>query len=96
MKTPTLESLLMGVAKPWTHFHPASSTPTQLHQSPHISTQLHPAPSSLFQPPPSFFQHPQRYKNQNIALNWATFPSLSQKLKVICFAWKLAHMEKDF
>ena len=35
--------LITGITKPCTHLHPASST----------STQLHPPPTSSFQPPPS-------------------------------------------
>ena len=65
--------LLKGITKPCTHFHPALSTTTQLIST---SIQLHPPPPSSFQPPPSSLQHPQRYQNQNIALNWAISPNL--------------------
>ena len=61
----------MGITKPWTQLHPASSTSTQLIST---STQLHPRP-------PSSLQHPQQYLNQNIARNWAIFPNLGQKIK---------------
>ena len=51
------------------------------------STQHHPPPPSSFQPPPSSFQlppsplqHPQRYKYQNIARNWAISPNLGRKI----------------
>ena len=54
-------------------------------------THLQPAPSS-FKPPLSSLQHPQRYKNQNIASNWAIFPNFGQKFKVFRLAWKLALM----
>ena len=58
----------MGITKPCTHIHPA-----------HFN--LHPAPSSSFQPPPSSLQHPQRYKNQNIARHWAISPNLGRKIQ---------------
>ena len=56
----------MGIAKPSTHLHPA----------PFTSTQLYSLPPSLFQPPHGSLQHPQRYKSQNNAHNWAFFPNL--------------------
>ena len=67
-------------------------TSTQLHPPLPSSIQLHPPPPSSFQPPPSSLQHPQQYLNQNIARNWAISPNLGQKLKVVHFNWKLAHM----
>ena len=69
----------MGITKPWTHLHTAPST----------STQLHPAPPSWFQPPPSSLQHPQQYLNQNIARNWAISPNLGQKIKNCPFWLKI-------
>ena len=63
------------------------------------STQLRPplpsafqTPPSSFRPPPSSLQHPQQYLNQNIARNWAISPNLGQKIKIVYFDWKLAHM----
>ena len=38
-------------------------------------THLHPPPPNSFQLPSSFLKHPQRYKNQNIAHNWAISPT---------------------
>ena len=81
----------MGITKPCTHLHPALSTSTQLHPAPYTSiqlistsTQLHPPPLSSFKPPPSSLQHSQRYKNQNIARNWAISTNLGRKFKVFC------------
>ena len=45
------------------------------------STQLHPPPPSSFQTPPTSLQHPQRYKNQNIARTWAISPNLGWKIQ---------------
>ena len=42
-------------------------------------SQFHPAPPSPFQPPHSSQQHPERYKNQNIARNWAISSNLGRK-----------------
>ena len=68
----------LGITKPCTHLHPASST----------SSHLHP-PASSFQPPPSSLQHPQQCLNQNIALNWAISPNLGQKIKSCPFWLKI-------
>ena len=52
-----------------------------------ICSQLHPTPPSSFQLIPSSLQHPQRYKNQCIACNWAISPNLGQKnLKLSFFS----------
>ena len=77
------KELIFGITKPCTHLHPAPSNSTQLIST---STQLHPPPLSSFKPPPSSLQHPQRYKNQNIASNWAISPNLRRKFKVLRFA----------
>ena len=77
------KELIFGITKPCTYLHPASSTSTQLIST---STQLHLPPLSSFKPPPSPLQHPQRYKNQNIASNWAISPNLRRKFKVLRFA----------
>ena len=69
----------MGITKPWTQLHPASSISTQLIST---STQLHSRP-------PSSLQHPQHYLNQNIARNWAIFPNLGQKIKSCLFCLKI-------
>ena len=69
----------MGITKPCTHLHPA----------PFTSTQLHPPPPSLFQPPPSSLQHLQQYLNHNIERNWATSPNLGQKIKSCQFSLKI-------
>ena len=69
----------MGIAKSCIHLHPAPSTSTQLHL---------PAPSS-FQLPPSYLQHPQRYKNQNIARNWAISANLDRKIQSCPFYLKI-------
>ena len=50
------------------------------------STQLHPPPTSSFQPSPSSLQHPQQYFNQNVARHWAISPNLDQKNKS-CLFW---------
>ena len=44
-------------------------------------THLHPSPPWSFQPPLSSLQYPQRYNNQNIALNWSISPNLCQKIQ---------------
>ena len=46
--------IYIGITKPCIHLHPA----------------LHLPPPNSFQPSPSSLQHPQRYKNQNIARSW--------------------------
>ena len=58
--------------------HPAPSTSTQLIST---SIQLHPAPTSSYQPPPSSLQHPQQYLNQNIGRNWGISPNLGKIIK---------------
>ena len=70
-----------------THLHPVSSISTQLILT---STQLHPPPPNSFQPLPSSLQHPQRYKNQNIARNWGISPNLGQKIQSCWFCLKIA------
>ena len=77
--------------------HLASSTSTQLQPAPPTFTQLIsastqlqlPSPSS-FQPPPSSLDQPQRYKNQNIARNWAISPNLDQKNRSCQFCLKIS------
>ena len=70
----------MGIAKTRTHLGLASST----------STQLHLPPPKSFQPPSSSLQHLQRYKNQNIALNWAIFLNLGRKIQSYLFYLKMS------
>ena len=53
------------------------------------STQLHPPPPNSFQPPRSSLQHPQRYKNQNIARNWGISPNLGRKFQSCPFCLKI-------
>ena len=62
-----------------------ASTSTQPHPPPPSSFQ---PPSSSFQLPPSSLQHPQRYKNQNIARNWAISPNLGWKIQSCLFCLK--------
>ena len=76
----------MGITKLCTRLHSAPSTSTQLHPA-HLN--LHPAPSSSFQPPPSSQQHLQQYLNQNIAGNWAISPKFGQKIKSCSFWLKI-------
>ena len=55
-------------------------------------THLHPAPSTstpLHLPPRSSLQHPQRYKNQNTARNWAISPNLGLKIQSCLFSVKI-------
>ena len=52
----------MGVTKSCTHIHPAPSTSIQLISA---SPQLHPPPSSSFQPPPSSLQHLSSFSTEN-------------------------------
>ena len=49
-----------------------------------VFIQLHPPPPSSLQPIPSSLQHPQRYKNQNIARNLGNSPNLGQKRSKSC------------
>ena len=86
----------MGIAKPCTHLHLATSTSTQLHRAPSTSTlliststQLHPASPNSFQPPPSSLQHPQQYSNQNTARNLAISPNLGQQIQSCPFWLKI-------
>ena len=44
-------------------------------------THLQPSRPWSFQRPLSSLQYPQRYKNQNIALNWSISPNLGQKIQ---------------
>ena len=76
----------MGITKPCTQLHPAPPSSTQLIST---SIQLHPSPPSSFQPPPSSLQHPQRYKNQNIARNWSISPNLGRKIQSCPFCLKI-------
>ena len=79
-----------------TQLQPAPSTTTQLHPAPSTTTQLiltsthlHSPPPSSFKPPPSSLQHPQRYKNQNIARNRAIsqIEAENSKLPVLPENW---------
>ena len=61
-----------------------------MHPPPPSSIHLHPAPPNSFQPSPSSLQHPQHYKNQNIAHNWGNFPKFrlkNSKLSVLPENW---------
>ena len=78
------------------HFHKIftvllnrAPTSIQLHPPPPRSIHLHSAPSSSFEPPPSSLLQPQRYKNQNIARNWAISPNLGQKIQSGPFCLKI-------
>ena len=73
----------MSITKPCIHLHPAPSTSAQLIST---FTQLHPPPTSWFQPPPNSVKHPQQYLNQNIARNWAISLNLGRKIKS-CLFW---------
>ena len=44
----------------------------------------------LYPPPPSSLQHPQRYKNQNIAHNWAISSNLGRTIESCPFCLKLS------
>ena len=86
----------MGITKPCTHLHPPPSTSTHLHPAPCISTkliststQLRPRPPNSFQPARSSLQHPQSYKNQNIARNWGISPNLGKKFQNCLFFLKI-------
>ena len=86
----------MGITKPCTHLHPPPSTSTHLHPAPCISTkliststQLRPPPPNSFQPARSSLQHPQSYKNQNIARNWGISPNLGKKFQNCLFFLKI-------
>ena len=46
-----------------------------------VDVWFHPSPSSSIHLKPSSLQHLQRYKNQNIALNWEISPNLGQKIQ---------------
>ena len=84
---PDQRFIVTGITKPCTHLHPAPSISTQLIST---STQLHPPPFNSFQPPRSSLQHPQRYKNQNIARNWGISPNLGRKFRSCWFCLKIA------
>ena len=70
------------------HLHSATSRSIHLHPTPSTSTQLHPPIKGSFQPPLSSLQHPQRYKNQNIACNWAISPNWGCKIQSWPFCLK--------
>ena len=65
--------VLLNCAPNSTQSHPP-------HLTPFTSTQLHPPTTSLFQSPPGCLQHPQRYKNQNVARIWVVFQKLGRKI----------------
>ena len=62
---------------------------TNLHSAPSTSTQLHPLWLNSFQPSPSSLKIPQRYKNGNIARNWAISPYLGRKIQSCSFCLKI-------
>ena len=70
---------------PIIHPHPANFS---FNLAPSISTHLHSPPLSSFQAPVSFFQHPERYENQNITCNLAIFPNLVRKIQSCSFCMK--------
>ena len=69
--------------------HPTSLSTIDLHLALTSSTQLQQPLQISFQPPPSFLQHPQRYKNQNIACNWAISTNFGQKIQSCLFYLKI-------
>ena len=70
--------------------HPPAPSSIHLHPA-HFNLHLAPSVSSTsFQSPPSSLQHTQSYWNQNIALNWETFPNLGRKIQSWPFGLKIS------
>ena len=69
----------LGITKPCTHLHPASSTSTQHHPPPPSSTQVHPSPLNSFQPPlGSIHLQPAHFSLQPVLCN--TSNNISTKI----------------